>query len=203
MKFFDTPRYLKIPLLGTQVRISGRDWSSLDFYPELRGRLIRGENSPVTNYTKRTLDLGKLWDGFFSHELVDGPNGLLLSRRVVTNAGVAFLVDDWVGGTTDITNFNAHANGTGTVAEAATDTALGLETGTRVAGTKSEPTANQVRTVATISQGATAAITEHGIFDSTTVAGSTLWDRSVFSAINVQSGDSIEFTYTLTVNAGG
>jgi hypothetical protein len=30
-----------------------------------------------------------------------------------------------------------------------------------------------------------------------------LWDRKVFSAFNVNSGDSIAFTYTLTVNSGG
>lgn len=30
-----------------------------------------------------------------------------------------------------------------------------------------------------------------------------MWDHKVFSAINVASGDSIQFTYTLTVTAGG
>lgn len=30
-----------------------------------------------------------------------------------------------------------------------------------------------------------------------------MWDHKVFSAINVNSGDSIQFTYTLTVNSGG
>lgn len=30
-----------------------------------------------------------------------------------------------------------------------------------------------------------------------------LWDRKVFSAINVVNGDSIQFTYTLTINSGG
>lgn len=30
-----------------------------------------------------------------------------------------------------------------------------------------------------------------------------MWDHKVFSAINVVSGDSIQFTYTLTVTAGG
>lgn len=31
----------------------------------------------------------------------------------------------------------------------------------------------------------------------------SMWDHKVFSAINVVSGDSIQFTYTLTVNSGG
>jgi hypothetical protein len=30
-----------------------------------------------------------------------------------------------------------------------------------------------------------------------------LWDHKVFSAINVNNGDSIQFTYTLTINSGG
>ncbi len=31
----------------------------------------------------------------------------------------------------------------------------------------------------------------------------TLWDRKVFSAINVISGDSVQFTYQLTITSGG
>lgn len=31
----------------------------------------------------------------------------------------------------------------------------------------------------------------------------TAWDHKVFAAINVNAGDSIQFTYTLTVNSGG
>ncbi len=30
-----------------------------------------------------------------------------------------------------------------------------------------------------------------------------MWDHKVFSAINVNNGDSIQFTYTLTINSGG
>jgi hypothetical protein len=30
-----------------------------------------------------------------------------------------------------------------------------------------------------------------------------MWDHKVFSAINVANGDSIQFTYTLTINSGG
>jgi len=30
-----------------------------------------------------------------------------------------------------------------------------------------------------------------------------LWDHKVFAAINVNNGDSIQFTYTLTINSGG
>lgn len=126
----------------------------------------------------------------------------LLSKRVVTTAGVNYLAADMNEGASDINAFDWHASGTGIVAEAVGDTALGTDSAVaRVSGTASNPTANQYRSVATMSYTSTLAITEHGLFSASTAG--TLWDRSVFAAINVVSGDSIQFTYTLTVTAGG
>lgn len=130
----------------------------------------------------------------------------VVAKRVVTDAGVAFLVDDWDDGANDISTMNYHAAGTGAVAEAAGDTALGSEATTitdRVAGTKSQPAANQARTVATLSFTGAATITEHGLLSSITEGSGTLWDRSVFAGIGVDNGDSIQFTYTCTFNSGG
>lgn len=134
----------------------------------------------------------------------------VVSYRLVTDAGVAFLVDDWDDDTTDITTMNYHGCGTGVGAENASDTALGTEAtttlnpdSTRATGTKSQPAANQLRTIGTVTFDGSAAITEHGIFSQAATGGGTLWDRSVFSAINVVSGDSIQFQYTCTVNSGG
>lgn len=130
----------------------------------------------------------------------------VISRRVVTTAGVNFMRDDFNGGTTDISTMNFHDSGTGTAAEAVGDTDLANPAGptTRATGTQSAPASGEYRTVGTISYTSTLAITEHGIFNQATRGtGSTLWDRSVFSAINVVAGDSIQFTYTLTINAGG
>lgn len=188
-----------IPILGTKLYVVGKESSALIFEPSLYGRLIRGEKSPIIN-GKRELSLGRLSkrEMALQHE-----DGVLLSERVVTNAGVTFLRDDWNNNGKDITNMTVHANGTGALAEAVGDTALGAETGTRVAGVKTVPAFNQLQTVATIAQDATRAITEHGIFDSTTVLGSTLWDRSVFAAINVVAGDSVQYTMTVTINSGG
>lgn len=157
--------------------IVARPAGLLTAYGELTGVLIR---------PKRRLNLG------------------LLSTNVVTDAGVAFMVDDWDNNTTDITNFNFHDSGTGTTAEAASQTTLVTQAGptTRATGTKSQPAANQIRTVGTINYTGALAITEHGLFDQA-AQGGTLWDRSLFSAINVGNGDSIQFTYTLTINAGG
>ena len=133
----------------------------------------------------------------------------VVSRRVVTDAGVAFFVDDWDNSGTDISTLNYHGCGTGTTAEAAGDTALVTESttalnpdSTRATGTRSQPAANQYRSVGTVTFDASAAITEHGIFSQAATGGGTLWDRSVFSAINVAPGDSIQFTYTATLTSG-
>lgn len=125
-----------------------------------------------------------------------------LSFRAVTDLGVAFLVDDWDTGATSITNMNYHASGTGnTTPEGATNTVLDTEVETRQAGTKSQPTAPQLRSIATIGYTATRTIVEHGIFSAN--SSGTLWDRHVFTGIGVGNGDSIQFTYTCTVNSGG
>lgn len=127
----------------------------------------------------------------------------VISRRVVTNAGVQFMALEFMNATDIISKFKYHASGTGAVAENVTDTALGTEVGAaRISGTNTNPANGQYRTVGLCPYVAGFAITEHGIF-SQLAAGGTLWDRSVFAPINVVSGDSIEFTYTLSIVAGG
>ena len=134
----------------------------------------------------------------------------VVGYRVITSAGVAFIVDDWDGSVTDITNFKYHGAGTGTTAEASGDTALVTESttalnpdSTRATGTQSQPSANILQSVGTLTFDNTAAITEHGLFSQAATGGGTLWDRTVFSAINVNSGDSIAFEYSVTLSAGG
>ena len=125
----------------------------------------------------------------------------VVSRRLTTTVGREFLVDDWVADSQDIGAFDDHGFGTGAVAENVADTVLGAEVETRETGTQAEGTSTQVVLVATHTFAGTFAITEHGIFDLT--AAGTLWDRSVFGAINVVANDAIEATYTLSVNDGG
>lgn len=138
----------------------------------------------------------------------------VVSYRVVTDAGVAFMVDDFdpstASATFDITTLKYHGMGTGTTAEAVGDTALVTESttalnpdSTRATGTSSQPAANQYCSTGTLTFDASAAITEHGLFSQAATGGGTLWDRSVFSAINVVSGDSIQSQYTVTVSSGG
>lgn len=60
---------------------------------------------------------------------------------------------------------------------------------------------NIYKSVGTVSYTSTKAITEHGLFNKATAG--TLLDRTVFSAVNVVSGDACEFTYEYTVSTGG
>jgi hypothetical protein len=136
----------------------------------------------------------------------------VVSRQVITDAGVAFLVDDWDGGANDFSLFNFHGIGTGAAAEAVGNTALGTESttalnpdSTRATGTKSQPTANQMRSIGTLTCDADIAVTEHGFFSTSGTGTGTLWDRSVFAVINLVGAnpDSIQCTYTGTFSAGG
>lgn len=132
-----------------------------------------------------------------------------VSTRVVTTAGVGFLVDAWQN-STELENMKYHGVGTGTTAEASGDTALETESttalnpnDTRATGSTTEgASANIFRSVGVVTFDDTAAITEHGLLSQAATGGGVLWDRSIFAAINVVSGDSIQFTYEVTFPAG-
>lgn len=153
-------------------------------FGSLWGRVIRGDG--------RVLDLG------------------LMSMRVVTDAGVGFIVDAFQN-LTELENMKYHGFGTGSTAEAAGQTALVTELttqynpdSTRPTGSTTEAAANTYRTVATLSpdSGGTIAVTEHGVFSATSAG--VMLDRSVFSAVNLVAGsDSLQVTYDLTFTSGG
>jgi hypothetical protein len=133
----------------------------------------------------------------------------VLSNRVVTSVGVGYIVDAWQN-IVELENMKYHGVGTGGTAEASGDTALVTESttalnpdSTRATGSLTESAANAFQTVGTVTFDGSAAITEHGIFSQAATGGGVLFDRSLFSAINVVSGDSIQFTYTVTFTAGG
>lgn len=126
----------------------------------------------------------------------------VLGLRVVTTAFVSFVVDQLQTETSVFGDFKFHDSGVGTTAEAIGDTGIETTDGeSRATGTQTESAANAYRSVGTISYTTTKAITEHGLFNDATTG--TLMDRTVFSAVNVVNGESIQFTYTLTVSAGG
>lgn len=94
---------------------------------------------------------------------------------------------------------NYVAVGTGTTAEAASQTALVTEVETRVAGASSRQTtttANDTyQVVGTVSVTGTRAFTESGLFDAST--GGNMLCRALFAAINLVSGDSISITWKI------
>ena len=131
----------------------------------------------------------------------------IVSRKKVTKAFVLDIVDAMVdaagaGQHPKFNDYKYHDSGVGTTAESNDDTDIETTDGeSRVAGTQvdgSTASAGIYTSVGTISYTSTKAITEHGLFNEST--GGVLLDRSVFSAINVVNGDSIQFTYSLTIN---
>ena len=156
------------------------------------------------NYTDEDLKLR----GHFDILHFD-PEGNLIEERhgsnVITNAGLAAVAGLIL---TDVTvdDFDYIAIGTGTTAEAATDTTLEAEittgggeraagTGTRVTTTQTNDTAQLVNT---FSFTASFAVTEAGILNAAT--GGDLLCRKTFSAVNVASGDSLQTTYKIQVS---
>lgn len=133
----------------------------------------------------------------------------LASCRVVTDAGVGFIVDAFQN-LKELENMKYHGIGTGGTAEAAGQTALVTESttalnpdSTRATGTTTEAAANIYQTVGTLTVDATVAVTEHGVFDQAATGGGVMLDRSLFSTVNLASGDSIQTDYRLTFASGG
>lgn len=152
---------------------------------------------------------------FLSHIRADGERvdlGLA-SMRVVTSAGVVYIAADIAGGANDSSNFRYHGIGTNSTAEAVGDTALGAESTTALNPDNTRATGSQASaasgnnatytTVGTLTADASIAATEHGIFTQAATGGGTLLDRSVFTTVNLASGDSLQATYVLTINSGG
>lgn len=133
----------------------------------------------------------------------------LASLRVVTTAGVGYMVDAFQN-LTELENFKYHGIGTGTNAEASSDTALQTELttqynpdNTRATGTQGEgASANIYRTVGTITVDASASITEHGVFSQAATGGGVLLDRSVFTSVGLAASDSLQVPYEMTIPAG-
>lgn len=132
----------------------------------------------------------------------------LAGMRVVTTAGVTFLCADMAAGASDINLFKFHGFGTGGTAEASGDTALVTEETTQYNPDSTRPTGSQASSTNTYTtvgtytpdSGFPRAITEHGIFSATSAG--TLWDRTLFSVVNLASGDSLQATHVTTFPAG-
>lgn len=137
----------------------------------------------------------------------------LVSYKLVTDAFVAALVDALdVGVGFTLSNFRYHGIGTGTTAEAQTQTALVTELTTeytgnvRATGTATQPSANIYTSTGTNTlDSGTPALREHAVFTQAATGGGTMLDRSLFAAINLDGtvGDGLTSAYSLTCTAGG
>lgn len=196
-------------LITLQSNLSGvkftPNWARLDLIQQQQLRALLDAN----------IDVRKLVSPFGGQVTDYG----VLSYRVVTDTGVAYLANAMSAGTATAGNLKWHGFGTGTAAEGVAQTALQTELTTQYATDSSRPVGSQsvatniYTTIATLSpdSGGTIAITEHGIFSSanSTSGGSpagsnVLWDRSQFAAVNLVAGsDSLQVTYNLTLSSGG
>lgn len=134
----------------------------------------------------------------------------IVGRRVVTTAGVGFIVDAFQN-IVELEIMKYHALGTGSTAEAVGDTALVTELTTeytgnvRATGTTTEASATVYQTVATNTlDSGTPAVIEHGIFSASSAG--VLLDRTKFGGsitLDGTVGDGLTTTYSLTCSAGG
>lgn len=131
-------------------------------------------------------------------------------KNLVTDAGKA-AVASRINGAGGAAAFTAIGQGTGTTSAAAGDTTLQTEVkadGTAASGvhalTTASVTASRVTTtvtndtaqlVGTVSETATIAVTESGVFNADT--NGTLLCRQTFTAVNVVNGDSLQFTWKI------
>lgn len=135
-----------------------------------------------------------------------------LGSGLITVTLANTLVSDAVTGTSvvpTLARFKFFDSGTGVTAATDGDTALQTASGVaRVTAALSNgqtaTTGNhlaKLQYVGTISYSSSLAITEFGIFDASTVGN--LMDHKIFGAFNVVSGDSIQFTYLLSLPSNG
>lgn len=136
----------------------------------------------------------------------------LLGNKVITDAGVGFLVDAWEN-LVEMEIMKYHALGTGTTAEAASGGGAAMVTeltteyassGIRATGTLTESSSNVFQTVGlnTLSGTPGAALREHGLL-STNTGAAVCWDRTLFAAITLSAGDGLQTTYNMTATSGG
>lgn len=129
----------------------------------------------------------------------DGTQEVIHKDNIIVNVGFD-LICDALGKSASRPNVISHiAVGTGAVAAAAGDTALGAESA-RVAATYAHTAGTKVFTMtATFGAGvATAALTEAGVFNA--ASAGTMLDRVVFPVVNKGANDTLTATFTFTLS---
>lgn len=134
--------------------------------------------------------------------LVTAPDGTVKHEQTIKNlvvtTGLGYIASRMKD--TTATAMSHMAVGTSSTAAADTQTALGVESA-RVSLTSTTVTDNAVAYVATFPAGTPAsltAITEAGIFNAS--SGGTMLCRTVFAAVNKDTGDTMSITWTVTIS---
>lgn len=118
--------------------------------------------------------------------------------NLVVSAGLAFIASR-MKDTTDAAMTHMGV-GSGTTAAAAGNTALETQIGSRASLTSTTVTANATAYAASFAAGVgTGAITEAGIFNAST--SGTMLCRTVFAVVNKGANDTLQITWTITLNA--
>lgn len=117
---------------------------------------------------------------------------------LLVNTGKATVTSYLIGGAPSQPKYIGWGTGAGTTA--ATDTTLFTESGTtRATGTATQVTTSvtndTLQVVGTLTAAGTLGITNAGVFDNATVGSGNLFAKGDFSTINLNSGDSIQFTF--------
>lgn len=183
VKHFFAQRWRELPLEALLWVSKGLAWLVPGFNVPMHGRL----------WLKLTKADGDVWDYGY------------VGCHLIVTAGKNYLTG-CLDNTNEAENLKYHGFGTGTTAAANGDTGLETELTTQYASDNTRPTGSQSKssnvytTAGTLSpdSGGTIAVTEWGLFSA--ASSTTLFDRQVFSAVNVvASADSLTATYQLTV----
>lgn len=191
------------PAWTKSERVAWQDRNAENFQRSLADQRAADASTVVTA-------LGHLW--LAKVDLAGRRTDLgLASCRVVTTTGVNFIVDAFQG-LVEPEVMKFHGVGTGGAAEAVGNTALTTELTTQYSVANTRPTgslgelagnANVYETAATITVSAAVALTEHGVFAQAATGGGVMLDRTLFAAVNLAIGESLQATYDLTFVAGG
>jgi len=139
------------------------------------------------------------------HELRDFVTAVRYEPNTLVTDGAKHLVNFW-GSTAATDVLRWHGMGASSAAGTTGDTNLGapMTAETTPASIRAQGTstagaaANIMRTVGTLTVWTACSAREWGLFASSGVS-STMWSRVPFAAIALSSGDSVAFTYDLTV----
>lgn len=132
----------------------------------------------------------------------------LASMRLVTNAGLTWLVQCFLG-EEDILSLQYHGIGASDIPESPEDEDLVDELGQnypiedlRAVGSSTEVNDTTFRSVGNCQVADDVSVREHGVFTHGTVGQGVLFDRSTFTTVPLEAGEAIQMTYDLVLSAG-